>query len=144
MYGNDFFVKGSQLRIVSGTNINGSNSKRNLIKNIIKGESHIDFYMHCVILARRTWSIPPPPAFCVISRFLTKSIILQKIWSVFVVLQLIRNQNKTKTTPHTVFEIFIDNNFRYKTQKGSRNRCQKYSQKLFLLKLLVRIWSCLL
>ena len=38
---------------------------------------------------------------------------------VLIVLSMIRNQGKTKTIPHTVFETFIINNSRYKTQEVS-------------------------
>ena len=48
---------------------------------------------------------------------LIKSVLLLKP-SVFIVLPIIQNQSKTKTIPHTVFETFINNNFRYKTQKA--------------------------
>ena len=39
--------------------------------------------------------------------------------SVFIILPIIRNQSKAKIIPHTVFETFINNNSRYKTQKIS-------------------------
>ena len=36
-----------------------------------------------------------------------------------LVLPIIRNQNKSRTIPHTVFEIFVNNNYWYKTQNVS-------------------------
>ena len=41
----------------------------------MRGESHIDFRTHYVIMTQRTW--PPPPAVCVISRFWLKSIVFK-------------------------------------------------------------------
>ena len=38
--------------------------------------------------------------------------------SVFIVLPIIQNQSKTKTIAHTVFQTFINNSSRYKTQKA--------------------------
>ena len=50
------------------------------LSNIL-GESHIDYRKHWVIITQRTWA--PPPAICVISRFLTKLIVFQKyFWMV--------------------------------------------------------------
>ena len=36
-----------------------------------------------------------------------------------LVLPIIRNQNKSRTIPHTVFEIFVNSNYWYKTQNVS-------------------------
>ena len=45
----------------------------------IRGESHISFRTHCVIITQRTWHPPPPsPAICVISGFFTNLIFFQK------------------------------------------------------------------
>ena len=44
--------------------------------NLLRGESHIDFRTQCVLMTQITWSIPP--TICVITRFLTKSIVTIK------------------------------------------------------------------
>ena len=46
---------------------------------LVRSESHIDFRTHFVIMTRTTW-LPPPSAFCVIFRLLTKSIVFQKFF----------------------------------------------------------------
>ena len=56
--------------------------------------------------------------------------------SIFIVLSIIRDQGKTKTIPHTIFETFINSNSRYKIQKVSWRgffelEMLKYSQELF-------------
>ena len=64
---------------------------------------------------------------------------------------IIQNQSKTKTIPHTVFETFIKNISRYKTQKlswwvlwaGEKLSWLEIFAKAFLLKIIIRTWTCL-
>ena len=61
---------------------------------------------------------------------------------------IIQNQSKTKTIPHTVFETFIKNISRYKTQKlswwvlwvGEKLSWLEIFAKAFLLKIIIRTW----
>ena len=65
--------------------------------------------------------------------------------SVVIVLLIIWSQSKTKAIPHTVFDTFIKNSSRYKTQKvswwvfwvGDARNIHK------ILKIIIGTWSCL-
>ena len=57
-----------------------------------------------------------------------------------MVLPIIRNQSKTKTIPHTLFETFINSNSRRKTQKFFFElETLEIFTGAFLLKIIIRV-----
>ena len=57
-----------------------------------------------------------------------------------MVLPIIRNQSKTKTIPHTLFETFINSNSRRKTQKFFFElETLEIFTVAFLLKIIIRV-----
>ena len=57
-----------------------------------------------------------------------------------MVLPIIRNQSKTKTIPHTLFETFINSNSRRKTQKFFFElETLEIFTRAFLLKIIIRV-----
>ena len=70
------------------------------------------------------------------------------LWSVFIVLPIIRNQRKTETISHIDLETFINSNSRYKTQKVSwwilwTGDARNVHNRFFLSNIISEIWGYL-